>query len=386
MPNWLRALLCCGNPKKRAIAFAGAPATTTAPGHGDGVSLPAMSDGGPGPSTPRARGPVMAHDPGSAMMRAYHRDDARPAIFECDAAGDRPTHARVTMLPFTHPYDYDGSLQDRLALLGQCLDSAALLGARDDAGTLPIVLAPEAFLSKQDGRALTDEEHRHAFERIAEYSKEHPGVLIIPGTCYFATRTQAFNVVPVFYGGALQCVYCKRWPGGNERLEERGWGTLYPDASRDTRALFRLRGLLFATEVCNDYRRNHVLRFYDKHVKDSAEYADVEGVDVHILPSLGVLPETDWLSTYADKAEGATEEQRVIKFTHSRARQGGYFLHCDAGASGEGRPDADQIKNTKCTIYRREDDDADHTGYTKIGLNIEPVSGLMSFDPFPFPG
>ncbi|WP_437278052.1 hypothetical protein WME90_43655 [Sorangium sp. So ce375] len=385
MPNWLRALLCCGNPKKRATAFGGDPPTITASSHDHGASLPAMSDGGPELWSPSARPPARADDPGSAMTRAYHRDDARPAIFECGAAGDRPTQTRVTMLPFTHPYDYEGSVKDRLALLGQCLDRTDQLGAGDDAGTLPILLAPEGFLSNQDGGALTDKERRDAFKRIAQYSKEHPGVLIIPGTCYFRTKTQVFNVVPVFYGGELQCVYCKRWPGGNERIEGLTWGTLYPDASKDTRALFRLRGLTFATEVCNDYRRNHVLRFYDEHVEDSGAYPDMEGVDVHILPSLGVLPETDWLSTYTDKAEGATKEQRVIKFTHSRARKGGYFLHCDAGASGEARPDEAQIKATKCTVHRREGDDADHTGYTPIPGTIQSGSGLISFGPFLFP-
>ncbi|WP_438025525.1 hypothetical protein [Sorangium sp. So ce233] len=386
MPNWLRALLCCGNPKKRATAFNGEPATITASSPGGEVWLPTMSDGMPETSSDRARRAVRAGDPESALLHAYASDDSAPAIFACRAQGARPTQTRVTMLPFTHPYDYEGSLDDRLDLLGQCLERTAELGAGDRDGTLPIFLAPEAFLSDESGQALTDEQHRAAFKRIAEYSARHPGTVIIPGTCYFKTGTQVFNVVPVFHGGELQCVYCKRWPGGNERIDGLSWGTRYPDASKDTRALFRLRGLVFATEVCNDYRRNHVLRFYDEHVEGNEEYDAIEGVDVHILPSLGVLPETDWLSTYVDRAEGATKEQRAIGFTHSRARKGGYFLHCDAGASGEDLPDEAQIKDTKCTIHRRKDDDADHTGYTKIDGTMESGSGLISFGPFLFPG
>lgn len=283
------------------------------------------------------------------------------------------------MLSFDRGYDDGGPLKDRLdKLLGEdgYLDRAGALGAEDDAGTLPIFLTAEGFLSGPDGVAISDEEREMAFARIAAYSEEHPEMVIIPGSCCFETATHAFNVVPVFHGGELQCVYCKRWPGSTESGSGKLWGVKYPDASKDTRALFRLRDLVFAVEVCNDYRRNHVLRFFEKEVGG-------DGVDIHLLPSLGVLPETDILGTYTDGREGATPVKHYIGFTHSRARKNGYFLHCDAGTS---EMEKDKLtKDFKCTIHQRDGDDEDHTRYKKVDGHIQDGSKLVAFDPRPLP-
>ncbi|KYF62924.1 hypothetical protein BE11_20570 [Sorangium cellulosum] len=381
MPSWLKALLCCCTPRKRATASGGAPTTITRSSQGGAQRLATLWDEGTEETSEPEDDPGDRRgvDPGRSLVRAYASSDPRPAIFECAAQGDRPTSVRVTMLSFVHGDDDAGSLAERLDQLlgaGGQLDQAGAFGDTDGAGTLPLFLAPEGFLSGPDGVAISDEEREAAFARIAAYSKEHPGMVIIPGSCFFETDTHTFNVVPVFHDGELQCVYCKRWPGSTELSSGKPWGTRYPDSSKDTSALFLLRDLTFAVEVCNDYRRNHVLRFFDEQVGG-------DGVDIHLLPSLGVIPEADTLSTYADGREGATRKQRLIKFTHSRARKNGYFLHCDAGNSNMDRES--MIKNYKCTIHQRGARDKKHKKYNKIHGHIPDGSSLVSFAPRPLP-
>lgn len=290
------------------------------------------------------------------VARGRTRPRSRPV--QAVDRSERPTKISFAVYSGSY-YSMDPSkVADRPKMLEDALTKVTsedtLLG--DATSTLNVFLCPEFFFTEMGGDTalwyISMDQKKDVFEKLATISGKFPDWVIAPGTvCWIDDEHEekgVYNATPIFFGGELLHVHCKKTlPGGeldpcassdligktiySEQDEEGAWSD-----EKNINGVFHLKGVTFGVEICNDYRCGIFKNTY-KYVHRSTP-----PIDVFIFPGAGIIL-NGGIESYSEEIRPMTgdsgttwppswitDKPTAIGHRNIRLRQGGYLVHSDA--------------------------------------------------------